>query len=101
MAEQKFEEALRKLEEIVGDLESGELNLDDAIKKYEDGIKISSFCYNKLKDIEKKVEILIRDSSGKLSPKEFEEKSLTDEKLASKKRQTAKKKRPKGEELLF
>ena len=41
MAEQKFEEALEKLEQIVAALESGNLNLDDAIKKYEEGMNLA------------------------------------------------------------
>ena len=105
MTEPKFEDALKKLEAIVDDLEGGELNLDDAIKKYEEGMKLSGFCYKKLQDIQKKVEVLIRDSSGKLATKDFSPGSLEREENPSGEgaasRQAAKKKRPKGEELLF
>ncbi len=55
MAEQKFEEALGKLEMIVDNLESGKLSLDDAIKKHEEGMKLSGFCYKKLQEIQKKI----------------------------------------------
>ena len=48
MAEMKFEEALKKLEKIVDDLESGNLSLDDALDKYEEGIKLSKMCAKKL-----------------------------------------------------
>lgn len=106
MAEQKFEDAIKKLENIVDDLESGELNLDDAIKKYEEGMKLSGFCYTKLQEIQKKVELLIRDASGKLSTKEFNKTAIdtngaSGEKQSQKQKPQAKKKRPKGEELLF
>ena len=106
MAEQKFEEALKKLETIVDDLEGGELNLDDAIKKYEEGMRLSGFCNKKLQEIQKKVEILIKDASGKVSAKEFNATVLDKEETSSeapkqKQRPATKKKRPKGEELLF
>jgi len=106
MAEPKFEEALKKLEAIVDDLESGDLNLDDAIKKYEDGMKLSGLCYKRLDEIQKRVEILVKDSSGKLAAKDFDTKDI-DEKSKSpsgedkKPKPISKKKRPKGEELLF
>jgi exodeoxyribonuclease VII small subunit len=102
MAEQRFEEALDKLENIVNELENGQLSLDDAIKKYEEGMKISAFCYKKLNEIEKKVEVLLRDSSGKLKTKNLdaaEEKEASGNKTA--KKRATKTKRPKGEELLF
>jgi exodeoxyribonuclease VII small subunit len=103
MAELKFEDALRKLEAMVGNLESGELNLDEAIKKYEEGMSLSNYCYKKLHEIQKKVEVLVKDSSGKLTAKEFdaavipEKAEIRDED----KKSPTKKKRSKGEELLF
>jgi len=105
MADGKFEDALSKLERIVSDLESGSLNLDDAIKKYEEGMNLSGLCYKKLDEIQKKIEVLVKDSSGNLSTKDFDTKDIDDESkdtTQSKKRsQATKKKRPKGEELLF
>lgn len=101
MAEQKFEDALNKLEQIVEDLESGSLNLDDAIKKYEEGMKLSAFCGNKLNEIKKKIEILVKDANGKISAKDFIEDELEDRPAAAKQKSTGKNKRPKGEGLLF
>jgi exodeoxyribonuclease VII small subunit len=106
MAEQKFEDALEKLEEIVADLESGSLNLDDAIKKYEEGMKLAGLCGKKLAETKKKIEILVKDSSGKLSAKDFDEAVVKDEQAddispADKPKALRKKKRPRGEELLF
>ena len=99
MAEPKFEEALKKLETVVDELESGELNLDDAIKRYEEGMKLSKFCYKKLQDIQEKVEVLIKDSSGKITAKDFD--AAGPEAATKKESPASKRKRPKGEELLF
>ncbi len=72
--EQDFESALEKLEKIVEGLESGELSLSEAIKKYEEGMRLSQFCTKKLHDIEKRIEVLVKDPSGNLSAKPFTEK---------------------------
>ena len=64
MAEMKFEEALKKLEKIVADLESGELSLDDSLKKYEEGVKLSRFCHKTLQAAQKKVQILTKKDEG-------------------------------------
>lgn len=69
--EQDFEAALKKLEKIVDELESGDLSLNDAIKKYEEGMKLSQFCTKKLHDIKKKIEILVKDAAGDVSAKPF------------------------------
>lgn len=55
-----LEVALKSLEEIVEKLEDAELPLEDAIELFEKGSKLSTFCYSKLKDAEKKVEILVK-----------------------------------------
>jgi exodeoxyribonuclease VII small subunit len=75
-AEMKFEDALKKLEKIVADLESSELSLDDSLKKYEEGIKLSQFCSKKLDAARRKVEVLVKSGSGKLEAKAFNEKEL-------------------------
>ncbi|MBW2646396.1 MAG: exodeoxyribonuclease VII small subunit [Deltaproteobacteria bacterium] len=64
MAKQKFETSMKRLEDIVKELETGELSLEDSLKKFEEGIKLSRFCSNKLDEIEKKVSILVQ-SEGK------------------------------------
>lgn len=58
-----FEEALGKLEAIVAKMEDGNLPLDQMIKYYEEGNMLSSICGKKLKDLEKKIEILVRENS--------------------------------------
>jgi len=55
---QTFEIQLEKLEEIVGQLESGELNLDDSLKKFEEGVKLFKSCKDKLSKAEKKIAVL-------------------------------------------
>lgn len=72
MAELKFEQALSKLEKIVEEMESDQLSLEDSLKRYEEGMKLSRLCSTKLKEAEKKIEILIKDSQGNLKAETFE-----------------------------
>ncbi len=62
---QTFEKAMEKLEQIVADLESGDHSLDVAIKKFEEGIKLSKFCSEKLDDMEKRISVLLVMAGGK------------------------------------
>ena len=73
MAEKKFENAIKELEQIVGQLEDSELPLDDALKLFERGIKLSQLCSTKLDDAEQKVEQLVKGADGSLRPVPFEE----------------------------
>jgi exodeoxyribonuclease VII small subunit len=73
MAEKKFENAIKELEQIVGQLEDSELSLDDALKLFERGIKLSQLCSTKLDDAEQKVEQLVKGADGSLRPVPFEE----------------------------
>lgn len=85
MAEMKFEEALKKLEKIVEDLEDGNLSLDDALGKYEEGIKLSKLCAKKLEVAKKKVEILLKSEDGTVELKPFDE-SMAEDKAKGKKK---------------
>ena len=85
MAEIKFEDALKKLEKIVADLEDGNLSLDDALEKYEEGIKLSKLCSKKLEVAKKKVEILLKSEDGTVDLKPFDEMAV-EEKPESKKK---------------
>jgi exodeoxyribonuclease VII small subunit len=67
-----FEAALKKLEEIVKKLESGELPLDSALELFEEGIKLSRFCHGKLEEAERRVEILLKNGSGQMRAVPFE-----------------------------
>ena len=61
----KFEEAMARLEIIVSELEKGELPLDESVKIFEEGIRLSKTCLKMLDDAERKVEILVQDKNGK------------------------------------
>jgi len=61
----KFEDAMARLETIVSELEKGDLPLDESLKIFEEGIKLSKTCLKMLDDAERKVEILIQDKDGK------------------------------------
>ena len=68
-----FESALKSLEEIVAQLEAGDLSLDRALELFEEGIKLSRFCSSKLEEAERKVEILIKSANGTLKGVPFSE----------------------------
>ena len=67
MAKKSFEQAMKQLEQIVQDLESGDMPLEKAIKKFEEGIQLSKFCTEKLDESEKKITILMQDATGSIS----------------------------------
>jgi exodeoxyribonuclease VII small subunit len=62
----RFEDALKRLEEIVSRLERGELTLEESLALYEEGIKLSRFCHSKLEEAEAKIELLMKDAKGAL-----------------------------------
>ncbi|MFA4909742.1 MAG: exodeoxyribonuclease VII small subunit [Desulfobacteria bacterium] len=72
MPEQKFEDAVKKLESIVTRLEDGDIPLEESLKLFEEGVKLSRFCSKKLDEAEKKVEILMKDKDGRLKPQPFD-----------------------------
>jgi exodeoxyribonuclease VII small subunit len=72
MAKKKFEEALQELETIVQRLEDGNLSLDESLALFEEGIKLSRLCSQRLDEAEKKVEILLKNENGSLSRQPFE-----------------------------
>lgn len=61
-----FEGALAELEEVVEQLESGDLPLDDSLAAFEKGVGLVKFCNQKLNEVEKKVELLLKDKDGRL-----------------------------------
>ena len=71
VTEQKFEDAFQKLESIVKKLEDGNLSLEESLKVFEEGVRLSRLCSKKLDEAEKKVEILLKESNGRLVPKAF------------------------------
>ena len=71
MAEIKFEDALKRLERIVEELEKGDLSLDEALKKYQEGLELSRQCSSRLDSAKKKIDVLSKNKKG-----EFELKPL-------------------------
>ena len=61
MAEKTFEQALTELEELVRELENGEIELNDAVKKYNEGMKLSKYCHDLLKDAENVIVKMMKD----------------------------------------
>ena len=59
----KFEDNLRKLEGLVGKMESGELNLDEMIKAFEEGRKLVTECQKDLESIRQRIEKVTKDGS--------------------------------------
>lgn len=66
-----FEEQMEQLEKIVEELEKGELNLEESVSKFEEGIKISKQCNQTLEEAEKKITILIHQD-GEIKEENFE-----------------------------
>ncbi len=73
MAKKTFEQSLKQLEHIVRELESGELPLELAIKKFEEGIELSKFCSQKLEETERRITLLMQNSSGEIVEKPFQQ----------------------------
>ena len=67
-----FEKSLARLEEVVKRLESTDLSLDEAMKLFEEGVKLSHDCQKQLEEAEGKVEILLRKADGKVTAQPFE-----------------------------
>jgi len=68
----KFEERLSRLEQIVEEMEAGDLTLDESLARYEEGVKALKKCYELLRDAEKRVEILLKGEDGALKVEPFE-----------------------------
>ena len=79
MAQQKFEDAMKRLEDVVQSLESGELSLQDTLQIFEEGMKLVSFCSKKLEEAEQKVTMLIKESNGKYTHQPFDMKGADED----------------------
>jgi exodeoxyribonuclease VII small subunit len=79
MAQKTFEQSMKQLERIVQELEGGDLPLETAIKKFEEGMKLTKSCSEKLTKscsekldhTEKKVSILLKNAEGRIAEKSF------------------------------
>ena len=63
--EKKFEIALEELENVVEQLESGDLSLEDSLAAFEKGVSLVKYCNQKLNAAEKRIEVLVKDKDGK------------------------------------
>lgn len=70
--EPDFEAALKRLEAIVQDLEEGELPLEQALKKYEEGVRMADLCSKKLTEAQRRVEVLLKTAGGRMKAEPLE-----------------------------
>lgn len=68
---QTFEEAMRRLEQIAQELENSDVSLEDSIKKFEEGVRLSDYCGRQLEEAKRKVAILLK-KDGDLVEKPFD-----------------------------
>lgn len=71
--ELNFEKAMERLETIVQELEEGEFSLDNSIKKYEEGIKLVTFCRERLEKARQKIETITKSKNGEFEKHDFHE----------------------------
>jgi exodeoxyribonuclease VII small subunit len=67
-----FEKSLTRLEEVVKRLENADLSLDDSMKLFEEGVKLSRECQKQLEEAEGRVEILLKKADGKIVAEPFD-----------------------------
>ena len=75
----EFEKAFQQLEKIVQRLEGEELPLDESLQLFEEGIRLSRFCHQRLEEVEKKIETILADAKGQPVTEPFETSELLDE----------------------
>jgi exodeoxyribonuclease VII small subunit len=76
MAKKTFEQSMKELEHIVHELESGDLPLEKALKKFEEGMMLSKACSGMLDETEKKITLLLKDQAGNVFEKPFIDNAL-------------------------
>lgn len=74
-----FEKSLEKLEEIVSKLEDGDLSLDESLKLFEEGVKLSRECQEKLASAERKIQKLTDDGDGSFELSDISPDSASDD----------------------
>jgi exodeoxyribonuclease VII small subunit len=72
-----FETSLEALEQIVQDLEEGDLPLEKSLELFEQGIRLSRECQERLSQAERRIEVLLRDNQGRTTVSDFEATSNT------------------------
>ena len=74
-----FEKSFQQLEKIVQRLEAEELPLDESLQLFEEGIRLSRFCHQRLEEVEKKIELILADAKGQPVTEPFEEEGAPDD----------------------
>ncbi len=79
MSENDFEKALNRLSAIVSSLEKGDLPLEESLQLFEEGVKLSRYCSDRLEEAERRIEVLVKGKGGKTTEVPFEEANLEDQ----------------------
>jgi exodeoxyribonuclease VII small subunit len=80
--ERKFADAMAELEKVVERLESGELSLEESLGAFQEGVSLVQYCNRKLNEVERKIELLVKDKDGNLRLKDLDpivQKDITEE----------------------
>ncbi len=72
-SEPSFEAGLKRLEEVLDALEHGDLSLEEAMRAFEEGVQLVRVCHKKLDEVEKRVELLLKDDAGRFFTRPFPE----------------------------
>ena len=78
MKELSFEQALKKLEKIAGELEADDVTLDVSLKHYEEGMKLIDICNKRLQEAKRKVDVLAKKDGKKFQLNSFDEENIDD-----------------------
>ncbi len=79
MSENDFEKALTRLSSIVAGLEKGDLPLEESLQLFEEGVKLSRYCSERLEEAEQRIQVLVKGKGGKTTEVPFEEAALEDQ----------------------
>jgi exodeoxyribonuclease VII small subunit len=71
LSKERFEDTFKKLEIIVNKLESGDLSLEESVKLFEEGMRLSRLCSERLAEVQKKVELLLKTEEGGIKSQPF------------------------------
>ncbi|MEO6590577.1 MAG: exodeoxyribonuclease VII small subunit [Pyrinomonadaceae bacterium] len=74
-----FETSLGELEKIVRKLEDGDLSLEESLKLFEDGVKLSRECQERLTNAERRIEVLLKDSNGEITLQNLDAATMREE----------------------
>ncbi len=74
-----FESSLNDLEKIVRKLEDGDLSLEESLKLFEDGVKLSRECRERLANAERRIEVLLKDSNGEITLQNLDAETLRED----------------------